>query len=516
MHLVDGEGTVTPMPTPAAVGDPGWFADEATEPATQVTGDWLNAVQAELKNAIEGQELTLDKTIVNQLFQAIVAGLVSSGVSVFGASSLHKAGVLLADNCSASGDRAVAAASIDGEVSGDASAMIASDLGAASSPGVIGDACAMIACDGLAGDASVAGVGCAAIASRDPSTASLFAALVATSACHVDAISSCIIGSADSQVRSANGGTAPQNVVLLASRHCDFDLGANGSAQRQYAVAGGYHASSDVAPSWRIESNGGTMRSTNAHTTSGLDYAEYFPNADAVPHEAGRLLATDGAGVRLAREGQAMAGAVSVAASVVGGDDHLGWHARYERDLHGALVFETVEEVHEVVPRHAARAYRAATRQVRARAALARHARRAARLAHAAHPTPESAEALAAAIADHVAARAELEAVPTPTPERVVNTVSTPKLRSEYDPRRPHVPRAARAAEHTRVGLLGQIRVDVDATVRPGDLVMPSAIGDGTGTRATADYLRARVDDPGVSVRCLTLTSPGIALCLVR
>lgn len=72
MHLIDGLNTTSSLPTPAPVGTPGWF-QMGTDPATstQVTGDWLNGVQAELLNTITGAGLTPSKTSQNQLLTAI-------------------------------------------------------------------------------------------------------------------------------------------------------------------------------------------------------------------------------------------------------------------------------------------------------------------------------------------------------------------------------------------------------------------------------------------------------------
>jgi hypothetical protein len=81
MYQIDGPDTVAAKPgkKPAAT-QPGWFDGgdpTANKKATMVTRDWLNTVQAELKNAIEGAGITLDRTKDDQLHLAI-KGLVSS------------------------------------------------------------------------------------------------------------------------------------------------------------------------------------------------------------------------------------------------------------------------------------------------------------------------------------------------------------------------------------------------------------------------------------------------------
>lgn len=72
MHRVDGENAVASLPTPEAVGPVvGYFAGKGVLPATQVPGDWLNAVQEEVVAPILAAGLTLSKTSRDQLLKAI-------------------------------------------------------------------------------------------------------------------------------------------------------------------------------------------------------------------------------------------------------------------------------------------------------------------------------------------------------------------------------------------------------------------------------------------------------------
>lgn len=72
MHRIDGDNVAVALPAPQAVGATvGHFAAEGVVPATQVTGDWLNAVQEELAGAVVGAGITLDKTSNAQLLKAI-------------------------------------------------------------------------------------------------------------------------------------------------------------------------------------------------------------------------------------------------------------------------------------------------------------------------------------------------------------------------------------------------------------------------------------------------------------
>jgi hypothetical protein len=77
MFQIDGPDAVNAKPEkkPPETG-PGWF--DGGDPihgnkASMVTRDWLNTVQAELKNVIEGADIALDRTDDSQLLQAIRA-----------------------------------------------------------------------------------------------------------------------------------------------------------------------------------------------------------------------------------------------------------------------------------------------------------------------------------------------------------------------------------------------------------------------------------------------------------
>ncbi|MDR1165754.1 MAG: phage tail protein [Deltaproteobacteria bacterium] len=77
MFQIDGPDTVSAKPTkkpPETI--PGYFDGGdpiAGTKATMVTRDWLNTVQDEIKNVIEGAEMQLDRTKDDQLFAAIKA-----------------------------------------------------------------------------------------------------------------------------------------------------------------------------------------------------------------------------------------------------------------------------------------------------------------------------------------------------------------------------------------------------------------------------------------------------------
>jgi len=134
----------------------------------------------------------------------------------------------------------------------------------------------------------------------------------------------------------ASGGET--DVVLLASRRVDTSLSA---ATDPFQVMGGVNASiGGGPPTWRINSQNGAYFGNGTYASSGADYAEYFENLDGVAHAPGRFVARWNGGVTLGQPGMRAVGPVSVAATVTGNDDSLGWQGQYLRDEWGALVQE--------------------------------------------------------------------------------------------------------------------------------------------------------------------------------
>lgn len=684
MHRIDGDDVAVALPTPQGAGTAGYFAAEGVLPATQVTGDWLNAVQEELIALLTLIGGTPDKTAQNQIATRIAKHLLaqvgassgslttdpsynrtniaSGGCTASGAKSANIASVdslaksalsanLASDGCTvgnlSGAVECAAVASLDSTVTGDQSAAIAADT-----VEVTGQQAAAVAFQGGAGD-GVSGAQSAAIASQgdggggfliagqtsagvasfdttidagsnlSASLASDTAAMVGVSCTAAVATQGCefatncdssgafaaknikinaaqaaaiaatgdtatdevtgtnglIAATVDSKVAGAQaavlGGSlneanktgsaviasaysktviGGQNfVAVLASRGYESDVGTDAPA---YSVAGGYDAGTPPTPAgraWAIESNGGNMRSTNAHTTSGLDYAEWFPNGDADAHAPGRILTRRGRSAHLAGPGDRILGVVSVAPTVIGGDDTLGWQGRWERDEWGAYVLHEVDEVNHQRDVDAERAQSQRQAELRAAVLEAGAQRRAAavalqlaRLARADLDRPgadaesiavadgavaDAAASLAAAVARHVdtraAAEAELAAMVPPPRIETTTRVLTRKVNPAFDARRKHTPRSARSADHTCVGLLGQLRVAVDASVSADDDVVAGK--DGIGTRWDAPVLE-RESRPGFDAKrrgaqleCMEITSPfdeargyAIALCLLR
>lgn len=500
MHRIDGQGAVGSMPTPEAVGSTvGYFADANAVPPTQVTGDWLNSVQEELVNAALIVD-TLDKTDNTQLARAIRACILGGPVSIGEVTTEHLAAVAASTTSAAFGLNSVVMASFNGRVNAEQGACIASDIHADDvAVGVVnGNNSVVIAVETAGiGNIQVNGDSSALIASMDGSISGDNNLIAASDSCATGPNPRCaIIGSTSSTI-AAGSGFQPNNAVVLGSLRCSLGLGADTAAGRQNVVAGGYSVTTGVAPSWRIESNGGTMRSTAAHTTSGLDYAELMPNGDGTPHAPGRLIARRGKRAHLAQPGDRIVGAVSVCPTVVGGDDGLAWAGRYERDEWGAIIWEDVEVEREVEDRPAVEAYKAE------RARLQTAIREA--------DTLEDKRALAE----------ELASLQKPARITVREQTRQMKTSPKWDPTREQVPRSERPDQWTVVGLLGQIRIAIGEGVAEDDALMPGA--DGIGVKATREYLIEGIVSGGARVEVMEITSPfdaergyGIALCLVR
>lgn len=74
MHRIDSSGAATSLPTPAAVGTPGYWTDgdaASGTPATVIDPDWLNSIQEELVAIVLASGLSLSKTDRAQVMAAL-------------------------------------------------------------------------------------------------------------------------------------------------------------------------------------------------------------------------------------------------------------------------------------------------------------------------------------------------------------------------------------------------------------------------------------------------------------
>ncbi len=79
MFRIDTSRKALARPTPLPQGTPGYFQDTNPAGGTEVSADWLNAVQEEIAHVIEALGHTLDKTDVTQLWAALEAPLTILG-----------------------------------------------------------------------------------------------------------------------------------------------------------------------------------------------------------------------------------------------------------------------------------------------------------------------------------------------------------------------------------------------------------------------------------------------------
>lgn len=80
MHRIDNDKASATLPTPEAVGP---NPDSYFQLGTKVTHDWLNALQEEICYVIEEDSITLDKTLQDQLYDAI-QNMIADGPSTSG------------------------------------------------------------------------------------------------------------------------------------------------------------------------------------------------------------------------------------------------------------------------------------------------------------------------------------------------------------------------------------------------------------------------------------------------
>jgi len=145
-------------------------------------------------------------------------------------------------------------------------------------------------------------------------------------------------GSAMSVARSFVTGNGSH---MVASNNAELNKGL--------ALGGGYDGGAAIVKSnanqnltWIIDSactGGVTGSADGTWTSTGVDYAEYFPNAEPEIIPTGSLVARVGRNVRMAIPGDRVLGVVSAQPSVIGGDGSLHWSGKYERDLFGGYVF---------------------------------------------------------------------------------------------------------------------------------------------------------------------------------
>ncbi|MCK4762812.1 MAG: hypothetical protein KAW12_11510, partial [Candidatus Aminicenantes bacterium] len=212
-----------------------------------------------------------------------------------------------------------------------------------------------------------------------------------------------------------------------------------------YKVCGGYGDLDDsdnpttANRKWELNSKFGHFTYTGNMNTSFSDYGEYFENAKKGEIGMGVLIALEGAKVRPAKKDEDFIGVVSGTAAIRLGDSPFHWQGRYLKDEWGRPIYEEIKDPGW-------------------------------------QPKTEPDMAWLPGEGETEADRPQL---PVETEEnRPLITVQ--KENPDYDPKGESKPRSERPEEWTLVGMLGQLYVRCDETVKPGDFVKSKGKGIGT------------------------------------
>lgn len=555
MRRTHGSDNVGSLPTRGTGGTAGYFADRDVVggvAGTVIDQDWLNITTEEIIAVITDWGIALDDTgvDVSQLRDAIrlaVAGIQSDAVSLAGSTTQTR--VLLGSSNSfvGSNDRTLVGASDYANVEGEDSAILASagpSVGSALGIGASAVGCFVAGSydSSVADDLVTNGVILASASGAIAWDGTDDVGLLATSTCSIIGASTrCVVlaseagqidsGAGESAMIASDSSTISAGVrlamlaglycsmpdpgncqVMLASKYCDAGLGA---PPPNYSVMGGYHASTLSARTWGIESQTGTFRGTAAYATGGLDYAEFFACFEGEAHPVGRLLAGEGKAVRLAQPGDRIRGIVSADPTVIGGDDGIAWSGRYLRDEFHRPVMGQVEVIEW-------RGYDGPTET--------------------APPAPSNAVTYTRYVETDEVEEFVAEDGETVYPNRVVEveytkwdaysgttstapctppegaepvTLTVRKTNPKWNPRQTQVPRSQRPDEWSVVGLVGQLRLAIDATVEDGDDIIAGK--DGLGTKGDWTVRRgAQVEVMEIEVPYTKKKGYGVALVFVR
>jgi hypothetical protein len=240
-----------------------------------------------------------------------------------------------------------------------------------------------------------------------------------------------------------------------------------------YALCGGYSLTGNASTAnmrWTIWSTTGNVYiagTVHSGTPFG-DYGEYFGNLKKGEIDVGLLIALEGDKVRPAKKDEDFIGVVSGTAGIRLGDTPFCWQGRYLKDKWGRPVYEEIKDPHwepKTVPDEKWQPKEGQTEADR-----------------------------------------PMKAVET---EKDRPTIRVQKENPDYDPERKQAPRSERPEEWTLVGLLGQVFVRCDGTVKPGDFVKSKGRGIGTKsdekTRLRAMKVTKEYDGNYSIVYCLLL-----------
>jgi hypothetical protein len=270
----------------------------------------------------------------------------------------------------------------------------------------------------------------------------------------------------NSQVNASKGS--------IANKECSQVCASSGvESPDSYMVCGGYGGG--VTPSttnitWAIDSELGNIscKYINMNVPTFKDYGEYFENLRKGEIDVGLLVALEGDKVRSAKKDEEFIGVVSGTAAIRLGDSSFCWQGRYLKDEWGRNVYKEIKDPDwepKTVPDEKWKPKKGETEEDR-------------------------------------------PMIPIET-EEDRPTIRVQKENPDYDPKREQIPRSERPEEWTLVGLLGQVYVRCDETVKPGDFVKSKDKGIGTKseekTRLRAMKVTKEYDGKYSIVYCLLI-----------
>jgi hypothetical protein len=234
--------------------------------------------------------------------------------------------------------------------------------------------------------------------------------------------------------------------VISAASHGHSQVNASSRVETKsaFTVCGGWGGSGPSNPNnikWQLDSYSGNIThagSLRSHA-SFSDYGEYFENLTNGEIDMGTIIALEGAKVRPAKKDEDFIGVVSGTAAIRLGDSPFCWQGRYMKDEWGRAVYEEIKDP-----------------------------------AWGPKKVPDE---------KWEPKEGETEADRPMTPvesEKDRPTIRVQKENPDYDPEKEQIPRSERPKEWTLVGLLGQVYVRCDGTVKPGDFVKSKDKGIGT------------------------------------
>lgn len=329
------------------------------------------------------------------------------------------------------------------------------------------EACANIASNNSRAKA----VRSANIAAENCETGGANAFNAGASNCVASASHACNVGSVNSTA-DAVGAVTIGGTNLEASAPGTVVFGRSTRSDTPNAIVYGYSPGGGAASTsnrkFQVSSTGNVQAAgTIAGSASFADYAEYFENLVEVEIPLGLLVTLRGAKVAIAQPGDAILGVVSATAMIVAGDSPFHWAHRYELGHFGEILHREILD-------------------------------------------PEWQPNIPDAHWRPCADQTECDRPTIPNPERR-QAIRVPVENRSFDPTRPNVPRSERPREWTCVGILGQLHVRVDRTVRPGDQLHCGA--DGVATRT----------DKGSKLICMDIrlahdpaAGYAVALCFLR